>query len=198
MIRFEFETPADLAQLEQKLIKAARRGLRDLALAAHGQWQDEAGRKLHTTRAQYQAAVKHKKVDADTYEVFLHHPTEKTNWLVTAIEVGYPSFNIRDALLRSPSAFSYSQYAKVKGPGAAKVGAPFVDVPFRTGPAKTQSKPSYFRRVHPGSSKSKWIHPGFRPDGEGGLDTPLREAVKDYIKEEAKNVFGPFLAKISV
>jgi hypothetical protein len=184
----------ELRKLEEKTIASYRKRLGHLANAAHGEWQDEAGRQLHKTRIQYQKALKLHKIDEDTWELILHHPDEKTNWLVTAIEVGYNSFDIKPGLLSSPSAQVWSQYSKRAG--QAKKGAPFLDVPFRTGPALTQAKPDKFRRVSPGSRG--WMHPGFKPEGGGGLSQPLHQAVKAYIKEQAQVVFAGLIGRVSV
>ena len=188
MLKITITEVVDLKKLESEMMQAFRRGLRDIVNAAHGEWQDEAGRNLHKTRDEYQAALKKRKVDPDTYEITLHHPEEKMNWLVTALEVGYGSFDIKPALLKSDAATQWSQFAGKKA-GSKKIGAPFVDVPFRTGSARRQNKPNKWRRLT--EKSSGWKHPGFKARS-------YREHVKEYIKEEAKNVFGPLLAKITV
>jgi len=186
----------DLDTLCTTLENAFKKGLKNLANAALGEWQDEAGRQLHKTRRQYQSALKIHEVSDEEIEIILHHPDEKVNWLVTALEVGYPAFEIKPGLLASHGATHWSQQHKTT-PGGAKVGAPFLDVPFKTGPAKEQKNPNEWRRVTE-TSVAKWKHPGFRPIGEKGLKKPIREYVKEYIEKQADKVFSPIIAKITL
>jgi len=195
-LSLKIDEKIDLDNLADKIQQTLFRALRQLANAAMGEWQDEAGRRLHRTRRQYQSAIKTHVVSEDQIDIVLHHPDEKINWLVTAIEVGVESYSVKQALLDSAAARQWSQHHK-GSPGGKKLGAPFVDVPFRTGDAKEQSRPSYFRRVSPSSSKT-WTHPGFKPAGGGGLDKPIREHVKQYIEEEAEKMFGHLLNGIQL
>lgn len=184
----------DMDAFSDAVVKAFHKGLKDIANAAMGEWQDEAGRQLHRTRRNYQSAISTNVVNDEEIEVILHHPDKKINWVVTALEVGVPSYSVKDALLKSPSATKWSQYCK-SNPGGPKSGPPFVDVPFRVGAAKEQSKPSYFRRAS-AAGKAEWKHPGFRPAGGGGLKAPIREHVKEYVEKQADIVFSPIMSRI--
>ena len=174
----------------------AQRMLRDLAVASAREWRAAAGRQLTTTRRNYQSAIKVHKRSADHIDIVLHHPDKKINWLITAIEVGVKSYDLKKGLLASPSAAKWSRFAKKKGPGKAKINAPFLDVPFKDKGAKTRAKPSYFRRVSPASKG--WKHPGFRPEGKGGLKEPLRKEVKEYIKKQAPILFKAALSRMKI
>lgn len=172
-----------VTNLEKKISKAVHRALRDLTIGAHRAWTRAAGQHLHSTRRAYMTALSHHMVDETTSEIVLHHPTNRINWLVTAIEVGYGGIDLKRTLLstRSPGSRMWSQYSK--NPGARKIGAPFLDVPFKKGQS---NKPYQFRRVTPASAG--WQHPGFKPIGKGGLATPLREEAKKYLREEGPRV----------
>jgi len=184
-------------RLEEAMVGAARKALRDLAIGAHREWDQAAGRFLKKSYPAYHDALNQpRKVDEDTYEIVLQHSDEQDNFLATAIEVGYPEFDIKPGLL-SPNcaaAWEWSIYSE-RG-GGAKLGAPFLDVPFRTNKSVTQKDPDKFRRVSPQSSG--WIHPGFKPGGPRRQGEPLREVAKTYIREQAKEKFLPLLAKIRI
>lgn len=189
--------PGDLFQrMSKAVLSASRTALETIANDAHREWINAAGRNLTKTRADYTAALAMRKVNEDTYEISLHHPDKKINWLVTALEVGVPSFNLKPGLLKSDAAYAWSQHAKRAG--EKKVGAPFLDVPFKTKPGvKIQKHPNKFRRVS--DTSAGWRHPGFKPSGEGGpLTRPLREDVKDHIKKQVPKVFGPIFAKMKL
>jgi len=172
---------AAVTNLEEKISKAMERGLRDLTVGAHRVWTRAAGGHLHKTKRNYMMALSHHKVDAHSTEIVLHHPDNKVNWLVTALEVGYGAIDVKKALLASSAAKSWSQYSSK--PGQKKIGGPFLDVPFKKGQS---NNPTHFRRVNPASTG--WQHQGFRPIGKGGLATPLREEAKKYLHEEGPRV----------
>ena len=184
----------DLDALGEAMIKAFHEGLVNLANAAMNKWKDLAGAEntgLHRTRRQYQEAIHTHMVDDEEIEVILHHPKEDVNWLVTALEVGVPSFKLKPPRLSGHAGSHWSSYSG----GGAKPGLPFVDIPFRTGAAKEQAKPDKWRRMTE-ASPAKWVHPGFRPAGGGGLKSPLREKVKEYIEKQAEITFSPLLSRI--
>jgi len=190
-----FTAGISLDKLETAMQKAARRGLRDLANDAFRFWKDEAGKHLKKTLRDYRQALDLKKIDEDTYQISLHHSDARTNFLVTAIEVGVGSFDIKKGLLASDAAKRWSQYSK-RNPGGKKPTV-FLDVPFRTRDVKTQSKPDKWRRLTQDSSG--WQHPGFRPLGTGrDLGAPYRDKVKEHLREQFPKVIGPLLARLAI
>lgn len=199
VIKVTTTTPISMEKFEKALTDAYRKGLRDLALDAYEFWKDEAARHLRRSLRDYQLALHPpRRVDEDTYEIVLHHSEKRANWLIMAIECGYPAFDIKAKLLASPSATRWSQYAKSHEPGSAKPGR-FLDVPFRTkGGVRTQDKPNQFRRLTEASSG--WEHPGFKPMGAGRRDlgTPFRDKVKEHIAKQAQKVLGPLISKMSI
>lgn len=181
-----------LVNLESKLMKALSTGLKALVIGAHREWKKMASVKLYTTRRQYQMALASPvPIDDFTYEIVLHHPDNQTNWLVTALEVGHGNIDMKRALLATKVKASrvWSQYSKK--PGQKKIGAPFLDVPFKAGQS---DKPMFFRRVTPRSAG--WMHQGFRPVGKGGLAEPLRETAKKFIRDQAGDVLRPIFERI--
>jgi len=199
VIKITTTTPVSMEDFEVALQREFRKGLLALANDAFEFWKDEAARHLRRSLRDYQLALHPpRRVDEDTYEIMLHHSDERANWLIMAIECGYPAFDIKAKLLASPSATRWSQYAKSHEPGSAKPGR-FLDVPFRTkGGVRTQDKPNQFRRLTEASSG--WEHPGFKPMGAGRRDlgTPYREKVVERITKQAPKVLGPLIAKIAI
>lgn len=189
-----------LRELEAKFNDAFQIGLRNLANDAYKFWGDEAGRQLHRTEQAYRDALKLRRVDKTTYTITLHHSDERINFLVTALEVGYPSFDIKKGLLASPSATKWSQFARHPG---AKKPSRFLDVPIRDKVnqagelVRKQNKPNRF--LHLTESSKGWQHPGFKPLGTGGLNKPIREAVKERIDSKARETLlgGPLKAWFS-
>jgi hypothetical protein len=202
MIKVTTSAPISMEKFEKALTGAYRKGLLALANDAFEFWKDEAARHLQRSLRDYQFALHPpRKVDEDTYEIVLHHSEKRANWLVIAIECGYPPFDIKPKLLASPSATHWSQYAK-RNPGGQKPTR-FLDVPFKTkttaggGPVRSQDKPNEFRRLSPTSGG--WMHPGFAPlGGKRNLGTPFREKVKEHIAKQAQKVLGPLISKMSI
>lgn len=182
-----------LTNLESKFMRALATGLKALAIGAHREWSQAAASKLYTTRRQYQMALAPPvPINEFTYEIVLRHPDNKINWLVTALEVGYGKIDMKRALLAPAVKGSrrWSQYHKTK-PGQKKIGAPFLDVPFKAGQS---DKPMFFRRVSPRSAG--WMHMGFRPIGQGGLAEPLRETAKRFLRDNTAEVLKPIFERI--
>lgn len=202
VIKITTTTPVTLEDLEVALQREFRKALSNLADAAFHFWGDVAARHLRRSLHDYQDALQHpRKVDEDTYEIMLHHSNKRANWLIMAIECGYPAFDIKPKLLESPSALRWSQYAKAHEPGSAKPKR-FLDVPFRTkGGVRTQDKPNQFRRLT--EKSAGWEHPGFKPLGgqapsSRDLGTPYRQKVIEYIEKQAPRVLGPLISKITI
>jgi len=182
-------------RLEEKMVGAARKMLRDVTFGAHREWSQAASRFLRKSQPAYESALQQpKKVDEDTYEIVLQSSDAKENFLATAIEVGYDAFDIKPGLLKATCKAAYEWSVHSERSGGAKLGAPFVDVPFKVRPSITQKDPDHFRRVS--KQSTGWEHPGFTPGGPRRQGVPLREVAKEYIKEKAKEKFLPLLAKI--
>jgi len=192
-------------------IEAVREeGMRDLMMKAYGAWQDAAARTLHSTKRMYQEAIQHKLVDGRTVHLFLSHNDEKKNWLVNALELGHGPMDPTTKTLASPKASRFSSMAKranqTKVNSWAKIEKdnafvttqpPFMDVPI-WGKGKSPiegGKPLRFRRMTPGNA-TKFIHPGFKPEGSGGLDKPLREEVIQLVKDEAPPLFKKLIEQV--
>ena len=184
----------DLDALGDELIKAFHTGLKNLAIDAMNEWKDEAGRQLHRTARSYMDALSTHVINDEEIEIILHHPNKDKNWVVTALEVGVEEFKLKPPRLAGHSGNHWSQFHKTS-PGGAKSGVPFVDIPFRTGPAMEQKTPDKWRRMTE-ASPAAWVHPGFKPSGSGGLKTPLREHIKEYIEKQAEMTFSPLIARI--
>jgi hypothetical protein len=196
----------DLAALGQKLQKAIGEALKQLTVQAYEEWQNEAGKKLKTTRRRYQDAL-HYTVKSDTEsEIVLYAKDKKTNWIVTALERGVGSYSIRDAALKKAKLQTNrtmsDKQRRAMFAYLAKVGrlglppTPFVDIPFRSKGSLEQGDPNAWRRISKNTKTGSWKHPGFKPVGSGGPG-PLRPAIVEYIKKTAGEVFGPILARLS-
>ena len=195
-VRINFE--ANLTALND----AIEKGLRQLTMQAHQEWQDEAARRLKTTRRRYQDSLQYTIESSNTASITLQSADPSTQWLVNALEQGVDSFDMKPSRLGyAPSrsggkpAFFWSSLhqtlpGKRKEPGQPFYQpTPFVDIPFRGGGAK-EGRPTSYRRMHIGSQG--FIHPGFKPLGKGGPG-PLRPAVVEYIRKTAPEVFGPLI-----
>jgi hypothetical protein len=180
---------------------AYRKGLADLANFAHSKWKEVANQNLNTTAADYTRSLqKPTKVDDDTFIIELKSGDDKKNWLVTAIEAGIGRYSIKDNLLgpNSPAAWVYPSTSV--NAGKPKVGAPWLDVPF-----KDKGGPVRFVRLSKKSvGRFNWEHPGFQPEGgpsqytNRDLGTPFREVVIEALKEKAKEVFKPLLENVKL
>lgn len=176
-----------------RIKQAIDEGTRTLTTQAMHEWQDEAGRRLKTTRRRYQDAIQ-MTVDGNTSELRLQAKDAKTQWLVTSLEYGVEPFDMKPKRLEGKPAFFWSEYHGTL-PGVKKAPGqpyyqptPFVDIPFG-GHAKEGSRPTHYRRMHEGSTGFR--HPGFKPYN-------MRGAVIEYIKKTAPEVLGPLIrAKVS-
>lgn len=163
-----------------------------LAQQAYHEWQEEAGRRLKTTRRRYQDAIQ-LVVDGNKAELRLQAKDASTQWLVNALEYGVESFDMKPSRLKGKPAYFWSEYhgtlpGTKKEPGQPYYQTPpFVDIPFG-GHAKQGSTPSHYRRIHAGSSGFQ--HPGLKPRN-------MRETVVEYIKKTAPEVL-PLLIKAKV
>jgi len=186
--------------------KAVGEGLRKLTEQAYEEWQNEAGRRLHSTRRRYQDAL-HYTVKSDTEsEISLYSTDKKTGWLIGALEQGVSKYSIRDAVIRKAKMHNdrhmsdkqrrrmFAYLASVGRLGLPPT--PYSDVPFRTKGSAEQGTPNAWRRISKNTKPGAWKHPGFKPAGGGGPG-PIRPAVVEYIQNTANDVFGPILAKLS-
>ena len=202
MIHIKVNIKVDLKAKADKIEGAVEKGLRQLTLAAFHEWQDEAGRKLRTTRRRYQDSLQYMIESGNTSTITLQAKDPSTQWLVNALENGVGSFDMKPSRLGMAKSRSGGKPAYYWSPlhstlpGEKKKKGqpyyqevPFVDIPFRTG-AKESSRPTSYRRMHKGSSG--FIHPGFKPSGTGGPG-PMRPHVVEYIRKTAADVFGPLI-----
>lgn len=198
MIQIKIKIRDGLAnEIEQRLQKALGKGMKKLVTKAYEEWQAEAGRKLTTTRRAYQDALKLTITNDDKATIELAPRDPKNQWLIRALEMGWPAFDLKPGRLgkRNRPAYYWSEHAKPatggKGPGAKKKPGqpfyqevPFVDIPFFKKGTK-EGAPEKFRRMHKGGSA--WRHPGFKPKGSGGPG-PMRPHVVEFIKEQAPKI----------
>lgn len=212
MIKVDVKVNVDSKALLSDYIDAAYKAMEELMMAAYHEWQDEAGRKLHTTVRAYREAVQYKLVSPGEVNVFLQQSDDFDHWIANALERGSPTFNIRKARLskigntipppkkRTPAQnYAIRKYLESVGRwGLPRV--PYVDIPIYKGQTRESGRPTAVRRVskHTEAMRGTWQHPGFRPLGEGGLTAPLREHVVEFIVEEAPKIFNKLLSKVSV
>jgi len=182
-----------MEKLPQRLEEACEKGLRQITQAAYEEWQNEAGRKLKSTRRRYQDALHYSIDDASHSCITLFARDKSTNWLVSKLEQGVSAFDLKPPRLEGHAGDHWSQLHKTN-PGGKKPNPPFVDIPFRT-KNKEQGDPNSYRRMLPKSSG--WVHPGFKPIGTGGPG-PLRPAVIEYIRKQIATVFVPLIARVLV
>lgn len=209
MISIKIKINVDLNSKMEAIEEACEKGLNDLTMAAFKEWQDEAGRRLHTTRRMYQDALSYSMVDKKHGEIKLQPGKTKLAWLILALENGLQSYDMKPGFMESHSAYHWSPLHKTLANKKKKaeddfigkslygkgMDPPFVDVPFRL-KSKEQNEPDYYRRVH--SRSTGWIHPGFKPIGKGGPGS-MAPHVIEYIKKTAGDVFLPLIkARISV
>lgn len=183
----------DLEGLGNKIADAAEKGLRQLTQQAYEEWQNIAARRLKSTRRVYQDALSFEVDGSGVGHITLQAKDPSTNWLVTKLETGVASFDMKPSRLAGKPARHWSDLHPTK-PGEKKKNPPFVDIPFRT-KSKQQAKPDRYRRI---SEKSTgFIHPGFKPIGKAGPG-PMREEVVEYVRKTAPDVFQPLLARVLV
>jgi hypothetical protein len=176
--------------------EAAYKGMEQLMVAAAEEWRAEAGRKLKTTRRAYKNAVQNRLVSKGKVHLFLQASDPSDNFVVNALETGYKKFKIWPAVLAGRGYYASRKIGKGKRE-QEHARRPYVDIPFRLS-GKEQGAPSLYRRMSRNNVKGKWIHPGFKPLGTGGLDAPLSAHVVEYVKTTAPDVFGPLLRKVTV
>ena len=213
-VKVEINIPFD--KWFDEIEAALAEGMRDLMMKAHGEWQDAAARTLHSTKRMYQDAIQFKVVDDRTTHLFLSHNDQKKNWLVNALELGHGPMLPWRATLAGRKAFywnsgsrrgtyKWSSYAAGyegrkkarKPPGGYK---PFMDIPqWGKGVSPIEGRApagkDAFKRMTAGNS-ARWTHPGFKPEGKGGLDKPLREDVIQLVKDEAPKIFKKLIEQV--
>ncbi len=196
-LTFPLGEDAFRGRLSSAMENAYKDAIQNLANGAFQFWQMLPGKHhLRKTRRPYENSLKFKKVDDFTYELYLHNADPKINFLATAIEVGVGGYSMKPGMMKSPSAFVWSRFARKMGPGKPKIGAPFVNVPFFLGDAIEQKKPDQFRRI---SKKSAGFqHPGFSKAWQRTRSLPFRELVINHIKEQAPIVLGPVISRMSI
>jgi hypothetical protein len=225
MIQVKVNINVDFDNMIEEIEEVVATGMRDLMMAAYGEWQDAVERsKLNTTKSDYKDAIQHRIVDDMTVQLFLSHNDKKKNWLINALELGHgPMLPWRSTLAKRkafywspwakwPNKYKWHSYAEgYKGPSDSKPRSarkppngykPFMDVPnwgkgtARRGQTPTPSggKPPYARLT--AASSGKWTHKGFRPIGDGGLETPLREEVVEFVKEEAPRMLHKLIQQV--
>jgi hypothetical protein len=206
-LSFTITSKIDFEKISRELHKVIGEGLRTLTMQAYEEWQNEAGRKLKTTRRRYQDSL-HYTIKSETEaEITLYSKDKKTAWLVTSIERGVEGFSIREAVLKKAKLHTgrkmsdaqrramFSYLKRVGRLGFPPV--PFTDVPFRTSGAAEQGTPNSYRRISKNTKTEAWKHPGFKPSGTGGPG-PLLPAVIEYTEKTAQDVFGPLIARLSI
>lgn len=213
MITIKMRVEFDVDKQIQDIKDAVQEAMRNLMMAAYHEWITQVGKAktvkgstLRTTRRPYEDAIQHKLVDPWTVQIFLQATDPKDNFLANALEGGFPQFNTWTAPMSGWS----SQHWSTQHPSKAsefklsvryrkdRAATPFVDIPFRT-KSMEQSKPDAYRRMSAKNIQGRWIHPGFRPIGKGGLERPLRDIVTDFVKDEAPKIFSESLkARVTV
>lgn len=210
MIKVEVEINVDPKALIEDYIDIAYKAMEELMMAAYHEWQDEAGRKLKTTRQAYRDAIQHKLVSPGEVELFLQQGSDSDHWIANALEGGHPPIDIRAAVLRKAvlhpertkkmsreQRWAMISYLKAQGRWG-QPPTPYTDRPIHTGGTRTPGRAGIVRRISKNTPNEKWQHPGFRPGGSGGLERPLRDAVVDFILKEAPEIFTRLFAKVSV
>lgn len=217
MFKIDIEVKFDADKIGDRFAKKVTAFMDDLASATHEAWENEAKHQLFTTRDRYVKALAVRKINDFTRQIYLKNESEE-DFLVNAIESGYPPFNIFDAMLRSNRASTqhklkfFSDCDNVKRKGQSKVNSwypkpdggfgrsnpPFIDIPKRTkevlrpGKCAVPDRNPKFNRASM-KSRGKFIHPGFKPIGKGGLDKPLREYAIEHAVNVAQDIFNKVL-----
>lgn len=209
-IEVKVEINMSFEELAKDIKPVLARGMRDLAMKAQGEWQDAAARVLHSTKRAYQEAVQHKIIDEETVHIFLSHNDKKKNWLVNALELGHGPMLPWKSTLSGRKAFywtagswagKYKWHSYVKAKRDPPKGyKPFMDIPqwgkgVNPIEGRRPTGKDAFKRMTAATS-NKWTHPGFKPEGKGGLDKPLREDVIEMIKTEAPTIFKKLIDQV--
>lgn len=204
-LRIKVNAQVDMDKKAKAIGEAVEKGTRQLTQQTYEEWQNVAARRLRTTRRRYQDALSYSIDGPNEGTITLQAKDKSTQWLLNAIENGVGAYSIRDAVLKKakkkwPRDMSDAQrkamFAYLKKVGRlGRPPVPFSDVPFRTSGAKEQGRPTAYRRISPNTSTEAWKHPGFKPVGKGGPG-PLRDEVVEYVKETAKDVFQPLMARV--
>jgi hypothetical protein len=200
MIDIKIEIPEGLMNLPEKILEVAKTALREIATDAQSEWKAEAMRKLKTTAKNYSEAVKFRMISDTESEVYMEHGEQYK--LVNAIERGKSPWSIKDTVMakavvhprkRSPKEF---MAMKMKLMALGTWGKPAV--PYAVATFKDSLGNSRYRSISAKTSDDKWQHPGFRPDGKGGLKAPLREHVITYVQDKIPDIFSKLFASIKL
>lgn len=202
---------ADTKQVEKLIEKAVDLIVHEAAEV----WKNAADGKLRSTKRAYQNAIQVSLEGGGVAEVYMQQTDARDNIVANLLERGSPPIRIWESTMQPSNhkIWYYSEFAKVfrnqkKGLKMTRMQSdvmsknkknfngrpPFIDIPNyesssferARGAAPTGSPP--FFRMNP-RNVGKFTHPGFKPLGGAGLDSPLREEAISYIKDNAQKIF---------
>ncbi len=145
------------------------KAMRKIGILAHNFWESEAGKRLVSSRRDYQKALSMELVSPTTVQVTLGgaHLVGKKNTYVVAVELGGPSFDMKPGFLASkhtnkkkiPKAIAENlKRWKWKAPLSK-----WLVIPIHAPPRQVVfSGTKIFRTVHDNLPQTAYVHPGWK------------------------------------
>ena len=200
VIEIKVKTNIDFDEIEKQVGKAAEQATAELMNGAKERWHQLVGQNLRSLADMYNDAIQAEQINETEFRLYLQHTDDRENKVVNMIEGGAPGWDMTRTHIHMKNRASthWSPLAsgdRANQPKPRTRALPYIDVPFREG-GRRKAEVSFFRRMS-GTSQG-WKHPGFRPEGSGGLKRPLREMVAEYIEEEAPKQMKAALRSLKV
>ncbi len=178
----------------EEFISELPKALRKIGILAHAFWESEAGKRLVSSRRDYQKALSMELLDDRTVQITLGgtHLVGKKNTYVVAVELGGPSFDMKPGFLNSkfvnkkkiPHAIAANLKRWKWKPPLSK----WLVIPIHAAPRQVVfSGTKIFRTVHDNLPQSAYQHPGWK-----GVKIH-QDVIKELNNTIIPDVMGPLL-----
>lgn len=167
-VHVDVEIPHEFLDTDE-FIAELPKAVRTVGILAHSFWESEAGKRLVSSRRDYQKALSMELVSNTEVHVTLGgtHLVGKKNTYVIAVELGGPKFDMKPGFLASkftnkkkiPKAVAENLKRWKWKPPIAK----WLVIPLHTQPRQVVfSSPKIFRTVHDNLPQNAYQHPGWK------------------------------------
>lgn len=180
------ELPDELIDLPKNLERKLPKTMRRIALEGKSFWKSEAGRKLKSSRMEYQKSIDMQIVDNTSCYLVLQ------GFLAVSVEHGRKGFDMKPGFLAKAKPISGKRkfpravadtLQKTSG-GATRYRV----IPLNVNRYINMQKPKVFRTVTDKSPAGSWLHPGFQ--GVNLVETVIEELNTNIIPKNVHDLLG--------
>lgn len=191
-LEISVELPSGFLDTEE-FEKALPKALKTAGILAKTYWESEAGKRLKSSRRDYQKALSMEQVSNTEVHITLGGANKvgKKNTYVIAVELGGPKFDMKPGFLASP----YTNKKKIpravaevlhKWPWKSPKNKWLV-IPLNTERQVVFANPKIFRTVHDNLPNQAYQHPGWQ-----GVQIH-KDVIKELDEHILPEVLGPIL-----